>query len=304
MGKYDRQIQQAQLIGQGWMNKSEGFADEFSVMKKNNMKWEKDTLTTLQKQIQTNQHTDPTTAKAIAGEVDTTRENLKEFRIEAKRLFDEHENWALTEPRKSMAPIAKKLQLGAEGSEAYKAVAEACNRQLTEVAGVLKSTQRAYKDLTFALDAMDKRVAGIEAIVVQGQGKSTVWIKQVKAQAKQFSEYCANELANFKHQPDFIAKLRAGDFDGWAPTQVKQQLQLAEARAAQVPGIIAQIEKNHGRIVKSVPAEFMSGFMTSSDRQAMEKVKSDTILGFKTRQKFWAMVVAEMKKHKPYAGKL
>ena len=57
MGKYDQQIKQAQLIGQGWMKKSQGYADQFTVMKKNNMKWEKDTITGLQKQIQASQVT-------------------------------------------------------------------------------------------------------------------------------------------------------------------------------------------------------------------------------------------------------
>jgi len=140
----------------------------------------------MQDGIKSGDHLSPTPKISYDYEIDLIKKNLKQFVKEGERLFNEHEKWALSEPRKSMAPIDTKLKLGGVNSDAYKAVAAGIKNQLIDVAAAIKSTQQAWNsDLKFALETEQSRVEALDKIIRQGASANSAFISQIKKEAKE-----------------------------------------------------------------------------------------------------------------------
>ncbi|TVP98309.1 MAG: hypothetical protein EA381_12640, partial [Planctomycetaceae bacterium] len=140
----------------------------------------------MQDGIKSGDHLSPTPKISCDYEIDLIKKNLKQFVKEGERLFNEHEKWALSEPRKSMAPIDTKLKLGGVNSDAYKAVAAGIKNQLIDVAAAIKSTQQAWdSDLKFALETQQSRVEALDKIIRQGASANSAFISQIKKEAKE-----------------------------------------------------------------------------------------------------------------------
>lgn len=291
MGKYDNEIKEALKIGQDWVKITEKYAAEFEGIKKNNLKLEKDALTTAQKAIDRGDHNkSPNDAKALADELETIRGRLEEYKRAGQKLFDEHEKWALGDPRSNMGFIGKKLKLGDARSEAYLAVAEGIKRQLTEVGKAISTTQKSWKeDLLFQLDAQLDRVKALEKILAGEQGKSSAFLDQVRGEAQRFVAQCDKLYNSLKISADVadLSAIKAGKLDGKDSIVYQQKYQLYEKKSETIPQIVALIEKNHGRVLKSVPKNFMDGFFASKEKKEMDAKKTEVMNKLKAAKKLY-----------------
>ena len=110
-----------------------------------------------------------------------------------------------------------------------------------------------------------------------------------------FVDNCDGVLREYGVQAQIFSDIRSGKKDDWDPRIVKQQHQLAVAKAKEGPRLMAQVDKNHKRILKSVPKEFLDGFMTSKEKTLMEKKREATLTTLRQRVKFWTQFVQAIK---------
>lgn len=301
MAKFDKEIKEASKIGKGWIKTSEGYQGELIGIKKTNLKWEKDALTRMQVEIKKREHLKPGAAKGYLDECDVIKERLDSFVAAGQRLFDAHEKWSLKEPRTNMGFIGTKLKLGKPGTEMYDAVAKALKKQLTDVANTIKATQNTWgKDLEYTLEIQQKRVKALRKIVSEGGSAYGGFIKQIKKEAIQFVKFCDKAWVNISGKvPSHAGDLKqalSGQLAEKNETSLQQQFQIYESRLTEIPKLIAMIEKNHNRVLKSVPKEFINGFMTSQEKKVMTEKKADLLGKLKQTENLYSSLVSAYKK--------
>jgi len=295
MAKFDKEIKAAKKIGTDWIKESERYQGIFESIKKDSLALEKGAIGKIQAGIQKGEHNQPKTAKAFQDECDVIRERLDMFLKTAKSEFDKHEKWALKEPRSSMGFIATKLKLGKPKDEMYDAVADALKRQLTDVANAISQTQRAFNnDLKFALKTQRDRLAAIEKVLRGDAGKHGAFIAQIKKETKRYVDFCDKTViaATGKVGSDGkdLQDAKSGKLNDKDPKMLMQKYQVYEKKRDTMPQLIAIIEKNHKRVLKSVPKQFIDGFMTSAEKKQMEEKKKESLLKIKTAQKLYTML--------------
>jgi hypothetical protein len=282
MGQYDKQIKAAKKIGEDWIKTSKEYEAKFIEIKKLDIKLCKDFIAKAQEAI-VDGHRQEELDKHKK-QLEETRGWLEGEKEKGEKLFEKHHQWSIKEPRQSMSYMDKTLKLGGVGSEAYEAVSEACKRQLTEVAVVLSTTEKAWHD--DVLIAIENQLDRLEAVlkVLKGESsKQQAFMEQIKKEAKRFVD--TNEQMYNALKVDSalmtLEKVLTGKQANNTDTDKKinqQNYHLYETKIAAIPKVIALIEKNHGRVLKSVPKKFMDGFSVSGERKMMEEKKKE-ILG-------------------------
>lgn len=300
MGKYDKEIAKAEKIGEEWKETSEGYAARLHSIKKDSLAPEKKALADLRDAIDKGQHNHSKDAREdIESQLETIRERLETYMKEGQRLFDEHEKWSLGDPRSNMGYIGKTLKLGDARSEPYTEVATGIKRLLTEVASAISATQKAWKeDLKPALEIHLASVTALEKILSGEKGKAGAFLEQLKSEAKSFVESCTKAFTNLKVQSDAVnlPAAQQGTLDKSQATKNAQMFQLYEKKLALIPEIAAQIEKNHKRILKSVPESFLNGFMASKEKKEMEEAKEALMLRLKQATTLYTKLVEAYRK--------
>jgi len=295
MGQYDKEIAAAKKIGDGWIKESEHYQAQYTLIKKEHLKLEKGALKKIQADLQNSPDED--TLKAHRDEIESIKERLDMFIREGERLNKEHAEWALGDPRSNMRFINQKLKLGDSSSEAYLEVSKGIKRQLTEVANTIKATQRAWSnDLKYALETEKSRLESLEGILDGTERRHVAYIKQIKTEVARFIAFCDKAWSSIddklgSHARDF-ADAKAGKLDDKAKTKLQQQFQLYESRAVEIPKLMDMIEKNHKRALKSVPKQFLDGFMTSAEKKAMEEKKAAILKKMNLAIKFYNQAMA------------
>jgi hypothetical protein len=300
MGKYDKEIARAQKIGEDWKETSKGYEARLLSIKKDSLALEKKALTDLQNGIDKGQHNHSREAHAeFEDQLSVIKERLEMYMKEGQRLFDEHEKWALGDPRSNMGFIGKQLKLGDARSEPYMEVATGIKRLLTEVASAISSTQKAWKeDLRPAIEIQLSRVTALEKILSGEKSKASAFLDQIKDEAKAFVESCQRAWINLKVDADAVnlPLAQQGKLDKTATTKNAQMYQLYEKKLKIIPEAMAQIEKNHGRVLKSVPRQFIDGFMASSQKKEMEEAKNAVLLKLKQANTLYTKLVEAYQK--------
>jgi|GEM_PF-2551417 len=297
MAEFDKEIKQAIKIGKEWAAKSESYEAKFIAIKKDSLSLEKAALKKLQDGVKSGDHLSPKPKISYKDEIQQIKKKLEGYFNDGEKLYDEHGNWALSEPRKSMAPIDAKLKLGGSNSEAYKAVAAGIKNQLVDVAAAIKSTQQVWdKDVKFALETQQSRVEALEKIILQDQNSSSAFIDQIRKESKAFVDLCDKVWLSISGKlPSHAADLPAaqqGKLADKAPNSLRQQFSIYESRVVEIPKLLAMIEKNHKRVLKSVPASFIKGFMTMQEKKLMDDKEKDIKLKLNQALKLYQKLVS------------
>lgn len=301
MGKFDKQVKEATRIADGWKRESEDFAARFQSIKKDSLALEKTILKQVQAGVQANKHTDPQMLQHYKSECATILDRLSEFKKAGERIYKEHDTWALKEPRASMRTFSAKLKLGKPGDEAYDAVSEGTKRTLTDVAATLKTTQGVWnRDVSFAIDTQISKVEAVQKILAGDQNKHSAFITQIRKEAKAYEAMCKKSVVAATSKLSSDAKdlpaAQTGALKGEDPKKLQQKHQLYGQRRDQMKPIMDILEKNHKRVLKSVPKSFIDGFMTSKEKADMEKAKTDALLKIKQAEKLYERLVSEFEK--------
>lgn len=274
MGKYDGQIKNAKKIGDEWVKTAEGYAGSFQTIKKEHLALEKGALNDIQKAVAKNE---PNLVDHL-DELETIKERLQMFYNEGEKLYKEFDKWALAEPRKSMEIIAKKLQLGDSNSEAYKAVSAGIKTQLTDVAGAIAATQRAWRsDLEIALKNHMDKLDTLEKIINKDVGKTKGFLDQLDKAIDRFADECGKVYAALK--VDLVVRdvedIMKGEMAKKEKIQIEQKYHQTEQKIALIPKLTDQIDKNYGRVVKTVPPEVLNAFTSAAAKKKLNDVYND-----------------------------
>lgn len=201
-------------------------------------------MTELQNGIKQGDHLLPKPKLDYVTEIERIKDNLEMFEKEGARLFDEHEKWALGEPRSSMATIAKKLNLGGTDTEVYKEVSKGIKTMLTDVATVIKETQQIWKnDLKFALDTQKTRLAALEKIILEGKNSKIAYISQIRDEAAEYVKFCdkvwVNISAKIPSHAEELMRVLKGEFAGRDKKMLDNQYAVYKSRLVEIPKLIA-----------------------------------------------------------------
>lgn len=301
MGKFDKEITAANKIGKDWIKKAEGYQASLQSIKKDSLKLEKVAMTELQNGIKQGDHLLPKPKLDYVTEIERVKDNLETFEKEGKRLFDEHEKWALKEPRSSMSFIAKELNLGKVESEAYQEVSKGIKNMLTEVASAIKETQQIWKnDLKFALDTQKSRLAALESIILDGKNSKSAYITQIRKETDDFVKLCdtiwVNIGSKIPSHAEELPKVQNGELANNEKKMLDNQYGVFKSRIVEIPKLVAAIEKNHRRILKSVPESFVKGFMISGEKKILDEKEKDLKLKLNQAFKLYEKLIAAYEK--------
>lgn len=272
---YEKEIKQAKKIGDDWIEEGESYKGQFNLIKKEHLALEKGSLKAIQKAVTRN----APDLKQHLSEVETIKERFKMFYAEGTRLIKKFDTWALAEPRQSMAVISQKLNLGDEKSEKYQAVRAGIKTQLTDVATVLAEVQRAWRsDLEMALKNHMDEVETLEEIINDDTEKNEGFLNQLDKAIDRYASECKDAYISLKL--DVITRdvedLMKGEMAKKDKTIIEQKYQVARQRLQVIPQLVAQIRKNYGRVVKSVPDGFVDSPLANGAKAKLEKVKDES----------------------------
>jgi hypothetical protein len=274
MGKFDKEIAQALKIGKGWKETAEGYAGTFQTLKKEHLALEKGAIKRVQDAVQANQ---PNLAAHLEP-LSHTKELLEQFKKEGVKEFDALNKWALGEPRQNMGHIGPKVGFRDPNSEGYKAVAAGIKNQLTEVSTAVSAAQKAWKgDLAIAIDNHLDKVEALEKIINQETSKTAGFLDQFRKAIARYKDdatntYNALKLDQFVQD---ITNINSGAMATKDKTIIQQRYHLATERLAKMPALIALLEKNYGRVVKSIPDKTLNGLSAKSDKEQLEKIHAN-----------------------------
>lgn len=271
---FEREIKEAKKIGDGWIAKGESYKNSFALIKKEHLALEKGGLKDIQRDVADG----AADVKKHLEQLETVKERFQMFIDEGQRLYKEFDAWALGEPRSSMTAINKKLQLGDEKDEKYKAVAAGIKTQLTDVATVIAEVQRAWRsDLEVALKNNMDKLTTLEQIINKETGKNKGFLDQLEKAIDRYAAECKTAYVALKM--DVIERdledLKAGKMAQKDPTIIVQKQHVVEQRIAIIPKIVAQIEKNYRRVGKTVPDDFLDSFVAKGAKAHLAKVKAE-----------------------------
>ena len=249
MGKFDREIKDAEKIANGWVNDSDAVEGQFIDIKKNNVKWEKEFAKTIQADIDND-----APAEDILSKIESCRGQLNDIEKQTEAIYKKHCDWARGEPRQGVDFICKKLKLDPK-SEAYAAVDKALKRVLLDTAKQFASTEAAWtRDLKPAIQIMYNRLNSFVKIALKQETKNDAYVKQFVKDTDAFKKLCGDAVFGLKMTSDAadLKKILDGDWDGQEKI-ITQKFQSYEKKLESLAKIEAIIEKNYRRIVKSVP---------------------------------------------------
>jgi len=296
---YEKEIKEAQKIGDGWLKTTQSARGNLIGLKKDNLALEKGALRQVQAAIQNGDHNDPVKRKRLANELDVIEDRLKDYLRMGKKIYDDHEKWALGDPRSNMGFIGPKLKLGPSTGPVYKAVASACKRMLTEVATGIAATQKAWKDdLQFSLKTHMDAVTAARKILDKDAGVRQAFLQQISGEVDRFVKFCDQTFASLKVPADArdLSDIKGGVMAGKDKMVLDQKLQQYEKRLKLVPEMQAQIDKNYQRVIKSVPAQQMNSWLASGKKKQMEDHKKAIEDKLKAATKLYNTLIPEMKK--------
>lgn len=296
---YEKEIAEAKKIGAGWLNTTEAARGNLISLKKDNLALEKGALRRVQAAIQKGDHNNPTERKNLANELDVIEDRLKDYLRIGKKIFDDHAKWALGDPRSNMGYIGPKLKLGGKDTPAYKAVATACKRMLTDVATGIAETQKTWKnDLQFSLKTHMDAVIAARKILDKDAGTRQAFLEQIAKEVDRFIKTSDEAFAALKVPADArdLSDVKGGVMAGKDRIVLDQKLQQYEKRLGLIPGIQAQMTKNYQRVIKSVPAPQMNSWLASGKKKQMEDHKKAIEDKLKAATKLYNTLIPEMKK--------
>ena len=296
---YEKEIADAKKIGDGWLKTTQAARGNLMSLKKDNLALEKGALRRVQAAIQKGDHNDPAKRKSLANELDVIEDRLKDYLRMGKKIYDDHEQWALKEPRSNMGFIGPKLKLGAATTPAYKAVATACKRMLTDVATGIAATQKAWKDdLQYSLKTHMDAVTAARKILDKDAGVRQAFLQQISSEVDRFIKFCDQSFASLKVPADArdMSDIKGGVMAQKDKIVLDQKLQQYEKRLGLVSEIQAQIDKNYQRVIKSVPAPQMNSWLASGKKKQMEDHKKAVEDKLKAATKLYNTLIPEMKK--------
>jgi hypothetical protein len=296
---YEKEIKEAKKIGDGWLKTTQSARANLVSLKKDNLALEKGALRRVQAAIQNGAHNDPAERKKLENELDVIEDRLKDYLRMGKKIFDDHDKWALGDPRSNMGFIGPKLKLGPATGPAYKAVSTACKRMLTDVATGIAATQAAWKDdLQFSLKTHMDAVTAARKILDKDSGVRQAFLQQISGEVDRFIKYCDSAFTNLKVTADArdLSDIKGGVMAQKDKMVQDQKLQQYEKKLTLIPEIQAQLNKNYQRVIKSVPAPQMNSWLASAKKKAMEDHKKVTDDKLKAATKLYTTLIPEMKK--------
>lgn len=296
---YEKEIAEAKKIGDGWLKTTQAARANLISLKKDNLALEKGALRRVQAAIQSGDHNDPTKRKALVNELDVIEDRLKDYLRMGKKIYDDHEKWALGDPRSNMGYIGPKLKLGDSKGVAYKTVATACKRMLTDVATGIAETQKTWKnDLQFSLRTHMDAVTAARKILDKDAGVRQAFLEQIGKEVERFIKISDEAFGSLKVPADArdLSDVKGGVMAQKDKIVLDQKLQQYEKRLKLVPEIKAQMEKNYQRVIKSVPAPQMNSWLASAKKKQMDDHKKAIEDKLKAATKLYNTLIPEMKK--------
>lgn len=269
MGKYDKEVSQTKKQVEEWIKGSKEFLNEFVTLKKNNLKWEKDTIEKARKLLDAGAHIkDKKAASEIASTIESGKENLDMFLKEGQSIFDRHNKWAMEGPRKSFAAISAKFKFGKPGEEKYDAILKEVGSILEPVSKAIRDTESAWnKDVKFAIETQTVKLKALAKEYAGEASREEALGKQMTKEVKLFEEVVKKILDGvlfFKDKDDF-GQFKSGVFDKSLEedskqiTKLKQKYEQYKNKIQVIADGRAMLEKNLGRVKKSFPEEYLSG---------------------------------------------
>ena len=299
---YEREIREAKLIGEGWIKETTRYQKAFNGAKKTVLAPQKKQLAVIQKAVDQARFLQMRAVQAkYKKPLAKLEKALRDFLREGEEMFGDHERWALEEPRASMKVIGPRLDLGNARSEPYQAVAVGCKKMLSDVAKGIAETQRMWKsDLKPALENQIDKTVALRDILERNATKADAFTVQFEKEKARFMELCertrigaTGKITTDVAQRQMAQKVIKGQAEPTLPMPALNQLhQVYEKKRDTAPKLVATIEKNYNRILKSIPREFLTGLRDTPTFDEMAQKAEDTILKIRTSEKFYREIAA------------
>lgn len=270
MGKFDKEIKEAQKIADSWEKRSQDDETFFIAMKKNGVKWEKDEVGQIEALVKAK---DPTAQNRIDG----CRKWLADYQKTCADRYDKHAEFVRGAPRDGVAGICAKLKL-AKGSEEYKAVSEALTKVLMTHTKQFKATEAAWqRDLKPRIELLFSKLDTLEKLASGAEKEVTAYGKQFAADVTKYKSMMETAIGSLKVDPAIQAiGNMAKDKNGWLSGSEKARADAYSVyleRVSNIPKLKALSEKNYNRILKSVPQEVRDKIMFARPLKALEIAK-------------------------------
>ncbi|GMG83979.1 hypothetical protein LNKW23_31930 [Paralimibaculum aggregatum] len=252
MGKYDKQIKEANKIADGWLKTSQEAEEFFIRIKKEQVKWEKDEIKRIEGLVNAK---DP----AAQGRIEQTRIWLADYRKECEKTYKEHGSFVRGEPRRGSAGICEKLKLKPQ-DDAYKAVMDAMKKVLISHTKQFMTTENAWsKDLEPRLDLLESKLDTLEKLARGAEGQMDAYGKQLARDLKKYKSDMESAVSALKaDQIEKNIKDMTSDREGFLGGLEKARrdaYQLWTDRIAIADRLKELAVKNYKRILKSIPQD-------------------------------------------------
>lgn len=276
MGKFDKQIKDANKIADGWVTESQKFEVFFNRIKKEQVKWEKDEIKILETLVKAK---DP---KAPA-RIDDSRKWLADYRKQCEEQYKEHGDFVRGDPRGGSGRICDLLKIKPK-DEAYKPVMDAMKKVLISHTKCFMTTEDAWtKDLEPRLSMLDSKLDTLEKLAKGAEGEMEAYAKQLARDLKKFKTDMEGAIKALKaDQIEKNIKDMTSDRDGFLAGNEKARSDayaLWATRISVIEKLKALAVKNHKRIVKSIPQDVSKKPMFAKGMNMLDTALKDTSSG-------------------------
>lgn len=297
MGKHDKLIAKGLKIVEDWNNTSVQYRDQFLTAKKNNVAWEKKTIKDLTVQVESNGD-----MNKVLRDIESCRQFLQQNESALQQAYEEHYKFVRGKPREGAAAVCRQLKLTSD-TEEWDAVLEGLKRALIDNTKQFAATEAVWtKDLAPQIKLLKSRLDTLESIA-KGEGKKNdQYLKQFLESQEAFKKMTKDITAELKTSQavDDLSAMENPDFMQGNPKALVGKLQTYELRLSNIPKIRALVDKNFGRIMKSIPDNYLKQPMWSRAVRTLENNRDEILKTLDFAEKAFGSAAKKFKQKFPH----
>lgn len=297
MGKHDKLIKDGLKIAQDWSDTSAKYSAQFLTAKKNNIAWEKKVIKDLTDQVEGGGD-----MAEVLREIKASRQYIQQNEAALKKAYDDHYDFVRGKPREGAAAICRMLKLKPD-TEEWDAVLEGLKRALIDNTKQFAATEAVWtKDVEPQIKLLKSRLDTLETIA-KGEGKKNdAYLKQFLASKEEFKKMGKDITVQLKTNQavDDLSAMDKPNFMQGNSKALVGKLQTYELREASIPKLRALVEKNFGRIMKSVPANYREQPLWTRAVKSLEGDRDEIIKDLDFAAKAFGSAAKKFKKNFPH----